>query len=356
MKKFFINAIILIAVALSTTGCVQTLDNGVQIPGSSKVEENKATKLYYKDTNNEVIRENMRNLADLLNNNEIRPTNWQSTTSTSDASFYDTINLKRNPNTDNKKVDLKFTVDESTNTIVANKKYTSRNEAYLDLWNIREFLFDKAYNHTEVGDKIGTSFQIFPDEYALDKGELRIFTKREVVRRIYAEKVEDAFKKAGYTVVNKPEDADMTVYFQNTRDYFKSEVNQMKKDGKTIELGVLNADTSVNQINKMGTAMNASALAGSSSGTAVGVGLGVGLAASAISFLEDNNFILSTLKITDVKNNKSYLYSFTFTAIQNKNPITRSRHYIMHSSDFFLPQLRIINEDGFESKLLRPIK
>ncbi len=356
MKKFIYNAIILIAIALSTTGCVQTLDGGVEIPGSSKVEENKSVKLYYKDNNKEAVEKDLKNIADFINNTEIKPRYWYDAKNVSDASFYDRFDYVGGANTENKVLNIKLTLesDEKTIGLVANKKYTSRNEAYQDFYNIKQTLFEKISDNrknapsivgdSDFADKIGTTWEIYPDEYALDKGILKIYTKKELLRQVYSKRTETAFKKAGYTVVENPSDADKIVVFEFSRDYYQSEIKKLQKEGKNLNFGVLN--TSTNQINKMETAMNFSSMSGNSSGTAAGVGIGAGILFSIIDMFNDKNIAIPTFKISYVKDNKSYLYipSTTFTAYQNKNIISQSRYSLFHNGENYFANLRAYNE------------
>ena len=337
MKKFIYNAIILIAIALSTTGCVQTLDGGVEIPGNSKVEENKSVKLYYKDNNKEAVEKDLKNIADFINNTEIKPRYWYAAKNVSDASFYDRFDYVGGANTENKVLNIKLTLesDEKTIGLVANKKYTSRNEAYQDFHNIRQIIFEKISDNrknapsivgdSDFADKIGTTWSIYPDEYALDKGILKIYTKKELIRQAYSVRTETAFKKAGYTLVENPSDADKVIIFEISRDYYQSEIKKLQKEGKNLNFGVLN--TSTNQVNKMETAMNFSSMSGNSSGSAAGVGIGAGILFSIIDMFNDKNISLPTFKITYPKENKSYLFipRLSFESYDNRHPITQER-------------------------------
>ncbi len=68
MKKTILKATVFcITAVLNFTGCTQTLDSGVQIPDSSVVAKNASTKLYYEDTNNAAIKEDLKNFVEFLN-------------------------------------------------------------------------------------------------------------------------------------------------------------------------------------------------------------------------------------------------------------------------------------------------
>ena len=362
MKKFIYNAIILIAIALSTTGCVQTLDGGVEIPGSSKVEENKSVKLYYKDNNKEAVEKDSKNIADFINNTEIKPRYWYAAKNVSDASFYDRFDYVGGANTENKVLNIKLTLesDEKTIGLVANKKYTSRNEAYQDFHNIRQIIFEKISDNrknapsivgdSDFADKIGTTWSIYPDEYALDKGLLKIYTKKELIRQAYSERTETAFKKSGYTLVENPIDADKVIIFEISRDYYQSEIKKLQKEGKNLNFGVLN--TSTNQVNKMETAMNLSSMSGNSSGTAAGVGIGAGILFSIIDMFNDKNIAIPTFKITYPKENKSYLFlpNLSFESYDNRHPITQERRNKFLGTQFYFQTLRAYNERDYDDR------
>ena len=68
MKKTILKtAAFCLVVALNLTGCHQKIEGGVQLPKSSIVEKNAETKLYYEDTNNAAIKEDLKNFVEFLN-------------------------------------------------------------------------------------------------------------------------------------------------------------------------------------------------------------------------------------------------------------------------------------------------
>lgn len=356
MKKLIFKSAILFAVILNFTGCIQNID-GVQIPDSSIVEKNGATKLYYEDTNKAAIKEDLKNLANFLNDNEIKPKNWVVSESEKEVKESTDLKVKFVVNASNI-VNTKYSLDENSNYIVSSKKYSSRNEAYLDFFNTWQYLSEKTKDNSELKDKIGTSANIlisfntfykevlYVDELALNNGILKFTTKRELARERLQEKTEIAFKRSGYQIVNSPAEADKIVYFQITRDYLESEIKQLQKEGKNINFGVVSAGLE-NQTNKMETGMKL-ASGSNSSGASVGIGVGTGLVFALIDSIVDHNIILPTLKITDVKDGKTYLYVPSSLAHLYVNTTSTSKDYRLYFAydreNYYLAMLREINE------------
>lgn len=348
MKKTILKtAAFCIAVGLNFTGCIQYIDGNVQIPDSSIVEKNSSTKLYFEDTNNDVIKEDLKNLATHLNNNEIKPNLYpiSSTRSDDDHDIVTLADIKVNfENNTSKILKLNFSLDEKSNYIVANKKYSSKNEIYLDFNVICQYIFEITKNNSDLKDKFGGSWMLYLDATALNNGTLKFTTKREITRDSISEKTNLAFKNSGYQIVNNPKDADKIVYFQLTRDYQESEIKQLQKEGKNINYGVIGAGLQ-NQTNKMETGMKL-ASGSTSSGTAVGVGVGLGLAFAILDAGTDHNIILPTFKITDVKDNKSYLYvPVTISHIYTNKPIGSSRKSYFSNEQQYFAYVRMLNEE-----------
>ena len=247
-------------------------------------------------------------------------------------------------NSINKILNIKFSLDKSSNYIIADKKYTTKNEIYLDFMVIVQFLYESTRNNSELKDKIGVSWFIYLDAAALNDGILKITTKREASRKALAEYTEIAFKQAGYEVVDTPEKADKIIYFQFTRDYQESEIKKLQKEGKNINFGVVHAELA-NQSNIIETGMNLGAMSSGSSGTGVGIGIGIGLVFALIDAGIDHNIILPTFKITDVHDNKSYLYiPCTFAHLYTNIPFGSDRKAYYSNRKEYYDDLRRINE------------
>ena len=321
MKKTILKtAAFCLVVALNLTGCHQKIEGGVQLPKSSIVEKNAETKLYYEDTNNAAIREDLKNFVEFLNEqDEIRtnfiPTNVEAPENLKHVMIdMDRMDFKFIKNDNNKTLKLNFLMDSSTNSIVVDKKYGSADEVCSDYLTLVQFLFEKVDRKTDLLDKIGSSSFIYLDAKAMRDGILKFTSKKEVVRMIIADYTKNAFVKAGYTIVNNPSEADISIYFQISRDYYQSELKKLKAEGKTPKFGVVNAGLS-NQIDKMNIGMNLASTS-VSSGASAGVALGVGLVFAILDINSNKNLIIPTIKIVKEKERKSYFYiPLTFTHI-----------------------------------------
>lgn len=328
MFKNLIKMVVVTLIAFAVTGCTNKID-GIIVPGDSYIEQNASTKLYYEDTNNAVIKEDLKNLAEFLNTSKISPDMLVVSKSTSESDNVDDFDSELVKN-NGKTIDLKFSVDSSSNYIVVNKKYNSRNEAYLDVKQVWQFISEQTKLNPDLREKFGTyGIYFYIDEKALSSGKLMFTTNREILRLMIAEQTYKSFALSGYKMVNNPKDADKIVYFQLTRDYLASEVQQLKKEGKDISLNVLNTNT--NQVNIMQSSMNMASM-NNSSASSVGIGLGVGLAVGILLGNNNPNFILPTFKITNVKENKDYFLSTVsfnrvITKFYNKE-FDKSRYYI----------------------------
>lgn len=324
MKKTILKtAAFCLAVGLNFTGCTQTLDGGVQIPDSSVVAKNASTKLYYEDTNNTAIKEDLKNFVEFLNKademkisyipDNIKLSNEPKQTILGlDAFSYEYIK-----NNENKTLKLKFSLDNDSNFIVANKKYNSPESVCADLLMIVQYVYENTKGKTELLDKIGSNSLLYIDAKAMNNGILKFTTKREITRTVISENTKTAFTKAGYTIVKTPAEADMSIYFQITRDYYQSELKKLKDEGKSPNFGVVSAGLT-NQINKMDIGMRLASTS-NSSGASVGAGLGVGLVFALLDSGTDKNLIIPTFKITKEKEGKSYLYiPKTLTYINTK--------------------------------------
>lgn len=307
MIKNIIKLILVVVAAFAITGCANRVD-GIVVPGDKYIEQNSSTKLYFEDTNNAVIKEDLTNLVNFLNTSKISPDMLIVSKSTSESDNIDDFDSELVKN-NGKTIDLKFSVDINSNYIVVNKKYTSRNEAYLDIKQVWQFIKEQTVLNPDLRDKFGSNGEFyFVEEKALNDGKLMFTTKREIARNIFAEKTYKAFAHSGYKIVNNPKDADKIVYFQFTRDYTRNEIESLNKEGKDINFGVFNSglnQTSVAQSSmKFASKTNSS---GASVGIGMGVGLAVGLVANMLTSDNNPNIIIPTFKITDVKEGKDYL-------------------------------------------------
>lgn len=307
MLKNLVKIVALSVIAFAITGCgPKYIDGNIQVPSDSDAVKNNNTKLYYEDTNDVAIKEDIKNFVSFLNRDSISSEFIAVSKSNEEVENHNDFKYEYIKNTENKIFNLKFFVDKESNFIVVDKHYTSRNEAYLDLNQIRAFLFEQTNKNPQIREQINCSGDlVYLDERALNNGQLKFTTKREMSRKFLSEKIKKAYSNSGYKMVNNPKEADKIVYFQLTRDYKKSEIEKLKEQGKGINFGVIQSGMS-NQVNLMQNSMNIASHNNSSS-SSVGIALGMGLVLGLLSYDKDPNFIVPAIKVVDVKQNKSYL-------------------------------------------------
>ncbi len=306
MKKTLLNIALLGAIALNITGCVRTIDGNILVPTESNAKINNTTKLYYEDTNNPIIKDNIKNIVDYLNNHKVDTKKLFVSNTKEEVKKVSDFSALFYNNKPGEILDLKFSMDDSSNAIVVEKKYTSRNEAYLEYLKIVNFIREEVIAHPELKDQFGTSASFYyVNEAALNNGQLKFTTKREMARAALSDKLVKIYSNSGYQVVSDAKDADRIVYFQLTRDYYKEEIQQLKKEGKGIDFGVIESGIS-NQVNVMQTSMNVASNQNSSA-SSIGIGLGAGLIVGILTSDRNPNFIFPTFKMIDVKDNKAYL-------------------------------------------------
>jgi hypothetical protein len=162
MKKVILKIIAICLVAtLNFTGCTQVIEGGVQIPDSSIVEKNVTTKLYYEDTNNSAIKEDLKNFVEFLNKQDEMKTKFVSSEVKSPDDIrhtiigMDRIDFKFIKNDNNKALRLKFSVDNNSNFIIADKKYSSADEVCSDFLTLAQFIFENVKGKTDLLDQIG---------------------------------------------------------------------------------------------------------------------------------------------------------------------------------------------------------
>lgn len=332
--KIILKSLVLLLVMIGFSGCVKYMGKA-QIPKDKYLEKNSKVKLYYEDTNRLVIKKDLENTIEYISNKDIKtasiPTEIKENLFDRDLLSAANINFKFISNDTNMtfRFDLFLTED---NYIQSKKTYSSKIDVYNDFLILVQYLFDETKNNSELKNKLGTSNYIYLDSKSADKGILKFTSKKEIAREILAKHVEVAFFNAGYHLVDSPSKADKIVYFQLTRDYQISEVNRLKKEGKSLDFNVINSGINLDT-NVIGASMNVASLS-NSSGASVGIGLGVGLVFSLFDLGKDKNLIFPTFKITDVKDKKSYLYVLsTLSYIHTNQPFgVKRRAYFSDDS------------------------
>ena len=352
MKKLSI--LIFLSLILLFTGCSQKLEDGILKVDKEYKEKNAKTKVYYVDNNYEKTREQLNKLVEELNNNKIVPPKLTSNVNLNNRNVYyepTFINIftsgrDEQNNTNNISLDFQFKLDENSNYIVVNnKKYSSNVEAYIDYENIMRGIWSRwLWNSYDKRDEFGVkgtfgSYSI--NEIELKNSEIIKFTtKKERVRNYYAPLIKKQILDGGYEFVDKIEDADKIVEIEFGRDYNNSEIRELKKLGKSLDVKFT---TSRSDYNLEQSSMNVAGTLSNSSSVGAGVGLGLVLIGALIP--NDTLFVPIFIKVIDKKENKEFLIpnlAGTDPMIYDKKFMSDEIYERVFNSDISNKQLRDI--------------
>ncbi|WWW13083.1 hypothetical protein V7P26_13030 (plasmid) [Arcobacter cryaerophilus gv. pseudocryaerophilus] len=353
MKKLSI--LIFLSVILLFTGCSQKLEDGILKVDKEYKEKNTKTKVYYVDNNYGQTREQLNKLVEELNNNKIVPPKLTSKVHLNNRNVYyepTFINIfasgrDEQNNTNNISLDFQFKLDENSNYIVVtNKKYSSNVEAYIDYENIMRGIWSRwLWNSYDKRDEFGvkgtfSSYSI--NEIELKNSEIIKFTtKKERVRNYYSSLIKKQILDGGYEFVDKIEDADKIVEIEFGRDYNNSEIRELKKLGKSLDIKFT---TSRSDFNLEQSSMNVAGTLSNSSSVGAGVGLGLVLIGALIP--NDSLFVPIFIKVIDKKENKEFLVD----GLVATDPLTYDKKFM--SDEIYE---RVFNSD-ISNKQLRDIQ
>ena len=314
MKKLSI--LIFLSVILLFTGCSQKLEDGILKVDKEYKEKNAKTKVYYVDNNYEKTREQLNKLVNDLNNNQIIPPVLTSKVHLNNRNVYYeptlgnifTSSRDESKNVNNVALDFQYKLDDNSNYIVVtNKKYTSNVEAYKDYENIMRGIWSKwLWNSYDKRDEFGvkgtfSSYSINEVELK-NNGIIKFTTEKERVRNYYSSLIKKQILDGGYEFVDKLEDADKIVEIEFGRDYNNSEIRELKKLGKPLDIKFT---TSRSDFNLEQSSMNVAGTLSNSSSVGAGVGLGLVLIGALIP--NDSLFVPIFIKVIDKKENKEFL-------------------------------------------------
>ncbi|MCT7586458.1 hypothetical protein [Aliarcobacter butzleri] len=353
MKKLGI--LIFLATTFLFTGCSQKLEDGILKVDNKYKEKNAKTKVYYVDNNYEKTRDQLHKLVNDLNNNKIIPPSLTSKVNLNGRNVYyepTFVNIfatgrDENKNVDNVALDFQYKLDDNSNYIVVtNKKYTSNVEAYKDYENIMRGIWSKwLWNSYDKRDEFGvkgtfSSYSINEIELK-NSGIIKFTTEKERVRNYYSSLIKKQILDGGYEFVNKAEDADKIVEIEFGRDYNNSEIRELKKLGKSLDVKFT---TSRSDFNLEQSSMNvAGTLSNSSS---VGAGVGVGMLLIGVLLPNDSLFVPIFVKVIDKKENKEFLVNNLVAT----DPLTYDKRFM--SEEIYE---RVFNSD-ISNKQLRDIQ
>ena len=314
MKKLSI--LIFLSVILLFTGCSQKLEDGILKVDKEYKEKNAKTKVYYVDNNYEKTREQLNKLVNDLNNNQIIPPVLTSKVHLNNRNVYYeptlgnifTSSRDESKNVNNVALDFQYKLDDNSNYIVVtNKKYTSNVEAYKDYENIMRGIWSKwLWNSYDKRDEFGvkgtfSSYSINEVELK-NNGIIKFTTEKERVINYYSSLIKKQILDGGYEFVDKLEDADKIVEIEFGRDYNNSEIRELKKLGKPLDIKFT---TSRSDFNLEQSSMNVAGTLSNSSSVGAGVGLGLVLIGALIP--NDSLFVPIFIKVIDKKENKEFL-------------------------------------------------
>ena len=353
MKKLSI--LIFLSVILLFSGCSQKLEEGILKVDKEYKEKNAKTKVYYVDNNYEQTREQLNKLVNDLNNNQIIPPVLTSKVHLNNRNVYYeptlgnifTSSRDESKNVNNVALDFQYKLDDNSNYIVVtNKKYTSNVEAYKDYENIMRGIWSKwLWNSYDKRDEFGvkgtfSSYSINEVELK-NNGIIKFTTEKERVRNYYSSLIKKQILDGGYEFVDKLEDADKIVEIEFGRDYNNSEIRELKKLGKPLDIKFT---TSRSDFNLEQSSMNVAGTLSNSSSVGAGVGLGLVLIGALIP--NDSLFVPIFIKVIDKKENKEFLVD----GLAATDPLTYDKKFM--SDEIYE---RVFNSD-ISNKQLRDIQ
>ena len=353
MKKLSI--LIFLSVILLFTGCSQKLEDGILKVDNEYKDKNAKTKVYYVDNNYEKTREQLNKLVNDLNNNQIIPPVLTSKVHLNNRNVYYeptlgnifTSSRDESKNVNNVALDFQYKLDDNSNYIVVtNKKYTSNVEAYKDYENIMRGIWSKwLWNSYDKRDEFGvkgtfSSYSINEVELK-NNGIIKFTTEKERVRNYYSSLIKKQILDGGYEFVDKLEDADKIVEIEFGRDYNNSEIRELKKLGKPLDIKFT---TSRSDFNLEQSSMNVAGTLSNSSSVGAGVGLGLVLIGALIP--NDSLFVPIFIKVIDKKENKEFLVD----GLAATDPLTYDKKFM--SDEIYE---RVFNSD-ISNKQLRDIQ
>lgn len=168
------------------------------------------------------------------------------------------------------------------------------------IWS--KWLWNSYDKRDEYGVK-GTFGSYSINEIELkNSGIIKFTTEKERVRNYYAPLIKKQILDGGYEFVNKAEDADKIVEIEFGRDYNNSEIKELKKIGRPLDVKF---STSKTNFHFEQSAMSVAGTLSNSSSVGAGVGLGLVLIGALIP--NDTLFVPIFIKVIDKKENKEFL-------------------------------------------------
>ena len=244
MKNLITIAITFIAL-FSLSGCGAKTVNGLSVNKNSILDNNSEVKVYYKDLNHEIITDSYKAFIDDFNASSIIPKKWLSVSNPGSASDFKNAKFISEDNVSKKKVEnFNLSLSKDGTKIIFSSNAKSTVEFLEDYQNFFAFVAE-SLNNTSIKDKYLTSRYYFVSANISEKW-VELESKHSYLFNLVKNDIEEQIKLGGWHIVNKPEDADKEIYFELSRDYFPSEINELKKQKKGIKLISLEAGNKFN--------------------------------------------------------------------------------------------------------------
>lgn len=285
MKKTIIKTIALCTIGLSLVGCgPKFTSDHLLISKDGIIEQNKKVKVYYNDFTKSILDESNKNLADYLNSVDIIPVVHSTITNPNETDIDKPFLKLTKPTFDKKITGGVFKIDK--NGIFYDKKYNSVAEKGAESREILSFL-EKIFENKENKDKFNSSFI---NSYSVQEDgsqikEIYFQTKFYSIFKAASSDIKKQIELGGWQMVDSPEKADKEIYVELSRDYFPKELDELKRNKKSIRFHSLEAGNKFNIFDHSvvggstsiaQSSMNyASASNGSMSSAAIGLGAGM---------------------------------------------------------------------------------
>ena len=202
-------------------------------------------------------------------------------------------------------------------------------------------LFPSHDKRGEYGVKGSFSSYSINEVELKNNGIIKFTTKKERVRNYYSSLIKKQILDGGYEFVDKLEDADKIVEIEFGRDYNNSEIRELKKIGKPLDVKFT---TSRNDFTLEQSSMNVAGTLSNSSSIGAGVGVGMLLIGSLLP--NDSLFVPIFIKVIDKKENKEFLVD----GLAATDPLTYDKKFM--SDEIYE---RVFNSD-ISNKQLRDIQ
>lgn len=234
MKKTFMKIATLAIMAIGLTGCgAKMAQDGLYVNTSSVSKENSKTKVYYKDLNKEIIADANKKFVEDISNMDIIPENWFTVTSSNEITTLEQAKYSYVKNDSRKKVEgIKLSLSEDEMSINFSSNAESISKFIEDYLNFYSFV-SRVLKESSSRDKYLAAKYFYGNVKLSDK-LIEIRSKQSFIYKDAKNDIKKQVELGGWQMVDSPEKADKEIYFELSRDYFPSELKELKKQNKGI--------------------------------------------------------------------------------------------------------------------------